>query len=57
MVSIGRNWARLNNLLFGPKVIRADIYRYIDIDIDIYIDIDIDIVAQSVKAPKGGDWR
>ena len=55
MVSIGRNWARLNNLLFGPKVIRADIYRYIDIDINI--DIDIDIVAQSVKAPKGGDWR
>ena len=53
MVSIGRNWARLNNLLFCPKVIRADIYRYIDIDIDI----DIDIVAQSVKAPKGGDWR
>lgn len=53
MVSIGRNWARLNNLLFGPKVIRADIYRYIDIDINI--DIDIDIVAQSVKAPKGGD--
>ena len=39
MVSIGRNWARLNNLLFGPKVIRADIYRYIDIDIDIDIDI------------------
>lgn len=39
MVSIGRNWASLNNLLFGPRVIRADTYK----------------VAQSVKAPKGGD--